>query len=269
MCARRPTTDPAGVHQQGSQSNGATQVLFDLTCLEPVHFVPEPGDPRFFMTSHYQPAGTVYGTLLNFADEFAAMADQMAQPPYLAPPKAPVLFVKTANTWSASGAAIALPPHVAQVEVGATIGMVIGPTVPPTRGSTRAAVAACYVLMNDLSLPHASLFRPPVKFNCLDGFLGIGSLPVDALRAGDPALFRLAVRINGDLRQTVDFSQLVRSATQLLAEVSAFMSLREGDVLMLGCDTGRPLAHAGDHIEIRAPDHPAFGTLSNTLVVGA
>ena len=34
---------------------------------------------------------------------------------------------------------------------------------------------AGYVLMNDLSLPHASYFRPPVKFKCLDGFLGIGA----------------------------------------------------------------------------------------------
>ena len=219
------------------------------------------------MTSHYLPAGTVYGTLLNFADEFAAMAGQMAQPPYQAPPKAPVLFVKTANTWSASGASIPLAAHVTEVEVGATIGMVIGP--PRAGAPAHAPQAEAYVLMNDLSLPHSSFFRPPVKFKCLDGFLGIGSLPVEAYLAGDPALFRLQVRINGDLCQAVDFSQMVRSAAQLLADVAAFMTLREGDVLMLGCAGSRPLARAGDHIEISAPAHSAFGTLSNTLVAEA
>ena len=40
---------------------------------------------------HYLPTGTVYGTLLNFRAEFDALAPQMAQPPYKAPPKAPVL----------------------------------------------------------------------------------------------------------------------------------------------------------------------------------
>jgi 5-oxopent-3-ene-1,2,5-tricarboxylate decarboxylase/2-hydroxyhepta-2,4-diene-1,7-dioate isomerase len=44
---------------------------------------------------------------------------QMDQPPYKAPPKAPVLYVKTANTWSAHGATIPVPAHVPEVEVGA------------------------------------------------------------------------------------------------------------------------------------------------------
>ena len=44
------------------------------------------------------------------------------------------------------------------------------------------------------------------------------------------------------------------------------MTLREGDVLMLGCDAGRPLARVGDRMDISAPDLPELGTLSNTLV---
>lgn len=206
--------------------------------------------------SPYLPTGTVYGTLLNFRSEVEAMAPQMSEPPYKAAPKAPVLYVKTANTWSPSGAAIALPPGVEEVEVGATIAMVIG---------ENGAVAG-YVPMNDLSLPHASFFRPPVKFKCLDGFLGIGPVLRDAKEAGDPARFTLEVRIDGELRQSADFSQLVRSAAQLLADVNDFMTLGAGDVLMLGCNAGRPLARAGQRIEISAP---GFQPLVNTLVGAA
>ena len=108
----------------------------------------------------FMPTGTVYGVLLNFRAEVEAMAAQMRQPPYKAPPQAPVLYVKTANTWSPHGSAIALPPHVPEVEIGATIAMVIG---------DQGRVAG-HVLMNDLSIPHASFFRPPVKYKCLDGF---------------------------------------------------------------------------------------------------
>lgn len=217
----------------------------------------------------YVPTGTVYGTLLNFRDECAAMAPRMSQPPYKAAPKAPVLYIKTANTWSANGAAIAVPRHVPEVEVGATIAMVIGPRVAGLAGPWTAARAAAYVLMNDLSVPHDSFFRPPVKFKCLDGFLGIGSECIAANQAGDPARFRLEVRIQGELRQTLDFAGMVRDAARLLADVGEFMTLREGDVLMLGCGAGRPLAKAGERISISAPGLPAFGTLSNTLVAEA
>ncbi len=205
------------------------------------------------MASHYFPAGTVYGVLLNFSAERAALAAQMSQPPYKAPPQAPVLYVKTANTWSGNGASVPVPTRVAQVEVGATVAMVIGPVMR-------------YVLMNDLSIPHASFFRPPVKFKCLDGFLGIGS---QLVTVDDRAAFKLEVRVNGSLQQTVDFSNLVRSASTLLADVSDFMTLREGDVLMLGCDClpggGRPLARVGDVIQIRSPSHPGLAELVNTL----
>lgn len=199
---------------------------------------------------NYLPTGTVYGVLLNFRAEVEAIAPQMDQPPYKAPPKAPVLYVKTANTWTPSGGAVPVPARVPEVEVGATVGLVMG-----ERGSV-----AGYVLMNDFSVPHASFFRPPVRFKCLDGFLGIGG----ALRSdGDPDRFTLEVRIDGELRHRADFSQLVRPATRLLADVNEFMTLRAGDVLMLGCNAGRPLAKVGDRIEISAP---GFEPLVNTLV---
>ena len=78
-------------------------------------------------TPGFLPAGTVYGVLLNFRAEVEALAPQMHEPPYKAPPKAPILYVKTANTWSPHGSAITVPAHVPEVEVGATIAMVIGP----------------------------------------------------------------------------------------------------------------------------------------------
>ena len=204
----------------------------------------------------YSPNGTVYGTLLNFRGEWDAWASKMNEAPYKAPPKAPVLYVKPANTWSANGARIAVPAKVPEVEIGATIGMVMK--------SPREV--AGYVLLNDLSLPHASFFRPPVRFKCLDGFLGIGDTLLPSGITVDPVQFKLEVRINGDVKQTLDFANLVRKAAQLLNDVSEFMTLNAGDVLMLGCDVGRPLARAGDRIEISAN---GFGTLSNTLVAEA
>jgi 5-oxopent-3-ene-1,2,5-tricarboxylate decarboxylase/2-hydroxyhepta-2,4-diene-1,7-dioate isomerase len=200
--------------------------------------------------------GTVYGTLMNFRGELDALGTQMNEPPYNAPPNAPVLYVKPANTWTENGRAIAIPAGVPEVEIGATVAMVM----------KSAREVAGYVLMNDVSIPHDSFFRPPVKYKCLDGFLGIGDRIRARNEAGDPAVFKLEVRINGELKQTVRFSQLVRSADKLLADVSEFMTLGEGDMLMLGCDAGRPRARVGDRVEISMP---ALGTLSNSFVAEA
>ena len=200
--------------------------------------------------------GTVYGTLMNFRGELEALGDKMNEPPYKAPPKAPVLYVKPANTWTENGGAIALPANVPEVEVGATVAMVM----------KSAREIEGFVLMNDVSIPHESLFRPPVKFKCLDGFLGIGDRIRARNEAGDPAVFKLEVRVNGELKQTVRFSQLVRSADKLLADVSEFMTLGEGDMLMLGCDVGRPRVKVGDTVLISMP---ALGTLTNLFVAEA
>jgi 5-oxopent-3-ene-1,2,5-tricarboxylate decarboxylase / 2-hydroxyhepta-2,4-diene-1,7-dioate isomerase len=200
--------------------------------------------------------GTVYGTLMNFRGELDALGDKMNEAPYKAPPKAPVLYVKPANTWTENGGAIPLPANVPEVEVGATVAMVM----------KSAREIEGFVLMNDVSIPHESLFRPPVKFKCLDGFLGIGDRIRARNEAGDPAVFKLEVRVNGELRQTVRFSQLVRSADKLLADVSEFMTLGEGDMLMLGCDVGRPRVKVGDTVLISMP---ALGTLTNLFVAEA
>jgi len=195
------------------------------------------------------PQGTVYGTLLNQRSEYDALAPQMHEPPYQAPPRAPVLYLKTANTFSPHGTAIALPAHVAEVEIGATIGLVM-------RSPTE--VEGC-VLMNDLSVPHTSFFRPPVKYKCLDGFLGVGPRVV----AADPQRLQIEVGVNGAQRQSVRFDALVRPPSQLLADVAEFMTLGPGDVLLLGLDFPRPRARAGDRIELRCEP---LGELVNTLV---
>ena len=229
----------------------------------------------------FQPDGTVYGTLLNFRREAALWADRAAEPPYKGAPRAPVLYIKTANTFRTAGAAIALPVNAPEVEVGASLGLVFGDFKDfwpiPSADRPQAAiysgvneslpgVAGC-VLLNDLSLPHTSYYRPPVKFRNLDGFLGVGPRVVPLAAVGDLAELTLTVRINGELRQTVQLSTLVRDAATLLAEVNAFMTLRPGDILMLGTDClddgTRPRARVGDRIEISAP---GFEPLVNTIV---
>ena len=212
------------------------------------------------------PRGTVYGTLLNFRREWDLWAPKMAEAPYQAAPKAPVLYVKTANTFAPHGAAV---PVAGEVELGATLGLVIGgfESNEAVEGVSQAQsainhevdalarVTGC-VLIDDLSLPHASYYRPAIRWRNRDGFL-VCAPAVTPAHEVDLKTLTIEARVNGVRVQTVDLSTLVRDAASLLADVSAFMTLQPGDVLLLGTDClpdgTRPHAKAGDHVEISAP----------------
>ena len=194
----------------------------------------------------WQPQGTVYGTLLNFHREWDLWAPRMAQDPHKAAPQAPVLYVKTANTFSPAGQGLLLQDGVTEVDIGASLGWVVGED-----GQVEGAV-----LVNDWSVPHASYYRPPVKFRCRDGFLALPD-QVTAGQASDWSALQIEVRRNGALVQTVDLRDLMRDVPTLLADVGEFMTLQPGDVLMVGTDCladgTRPRAKAGDRVDISAP----------------
>ena len=195
----------------------------------------------------WTPEGTVYGTLLNFRREWDLWSPRMTQDPHKAPPKAPVLYVKTANTFCPAGQDLLLQDGVSVVDIGATLGLVIG---------AQAQVVGA-VLLNDWSVPHTSYYRPPVKFRCRDGFLGLAASVTACSHPDAFAQLRIDVRRNGEQVQTVGLRDLVRNMPTLLADVGEFMTLQPGDVLMVGSDCladgTRPRARSGDRVEISAP----------------
>jgi 5-oxopent-3-ene-1,2,5-tricarboxylate decarboxylase/2-hydroxyhepta-2,4-diene-1,7-dioate isomerase len=188
----------------------------------------------------------VYGTLLNFRREWDLWAPRMTQDPHKAAPNAPILYVKSANTFSPAGQDLLLQDGVSEVDIGATLGLVIG---------ADAQVAGA-VLLCDWSVPHASYYRPPVKFRCRDGFLALPQ-QVTQGQVADWAALQIEVRRNSERVQTVDLCELMRDLPALLADVGEFMTLQAGDVLMVGtdclADASRPRAKAGDRVEISAP----------------
>src|SRR5690606_5003805 len=97
---------------------------------------------------------------------------------------------------------------------------------------------------------------------CRDGFCPIARM-VPASAGFDIDSASLSVHINGQLVSERSLQQLVRPAAQLLADVTEFMTLVPGDVLLLGPGEGAPLARAADTVVIAAP---GLGELRHTLV---
>jgi 5-oxopent-3-ene-1,2,5-tricarboxylate decarboxylase/2-hydroxyhepta-2,4-diene-1,7-dioate isomerase len=210
--------------------------------------------------------GCVYGSALNFRGVRAGLESTFSRPPHNLPPQAPVLYIKPRNTWLACGLPVRLPPDAAEVEVGATLGIVIGRDARDVSQSTALDHVAGYTLVNDLTIPHTSLFRPPLRWNARDGFCPIGPWVIrrDAV-AGVDAL-GIRAYVNGAVRMRASTADLFRGIPELVAAVSEFMTLRAGDLLTVGVPAHAPRARAGDRVAVEID---GLGRLENELVAEA
>lgn len=211
----------------------------------------------------YRLSGTVYGTLLNHRSALAALGDAVNQPPYNGAPQAPVLYVKPRNTLRSSGAAVTVPADAPELEIGACLGLVIGRAA--CRLSERAALdsVAGFLIVNDISVPHASYYRPSIRSKARDGFCPLGPRVVARAAVANPDALTLRVYIDGQLAATASTGQMLRGAAKLLADVTDFMTLAAGDVLATGVASPAPRVRAGQRCRIEID---AIGTLETRFV---
>ena len=238
--------------------------------------------------SNLPTGGSIYGAVLNDHAILAALGPALHADPYKAPPKAPVLYIKPATTRvdasvivspggndgrhadglkvspggndgrradglkvSPGGTAVrpvvTLPAGADSVEVGATLGLVIGRKATHVAQNEAWAHVAGVVVAADLSLPHASYYRPAIREKCFDGALPLGSrvVPVDSL-----AGLAVRTRVDGAVVAERGFDNLVRDVPQLLADVTAFMTLAAGDVLLVGVPWQAPQAKTGSTVRV-------------------
>ena len=206
---------------------------------------------------------TVVGALLNFRGAWAAVEPAMHREPHHKPPVHPVLYIKPANTWRASGDPVVLPADVSEIEIGATLGLVMGRTASRVPAQEALEYVAGYVIVHDVTVPHTSLLRPPLKQKCRDGFCPISAV-VPAMEVGNPDDLAIRVYVNGQLRMENSTANLVRNVSKLISDVSEFMSLAPGDILLVGVPENAPHAGAGDRVAIEID---GLGRLENRLSV--
>lgn len=206
-------------------------------------------------------SGTVYGTLLNHVPALASLGDAANAAPYKAAPKAPVLFVKPRNTLLAPGQPVCAPDGDGVWQVGVSLGIVIGRTACRLAESDAASVVAGYTMVVDFSVPHESFYRPSVRFKARDGSCAIGPRVVAVAETESPDDLAITVAVDGALVQQASTANMIRPVTRLLADVTDFMTLAPGDVLMLGVPHGAPLVRAGQRIRAEIAGIGAYETV--------
>lgn len=206
--------------------------------------------------------GTLFGVALNYQGLLNQRLAEFEKPPYQKPPAKPVLFIKTPNTRNSHGANV-LAPRGERLQPGPALGVVIGKTASMVSAEQALEYVAGYTIVNEFSLPEDSYYRPAVKAKCRDGFCSLGPELVAVDRVTTPHGLSLKLFVNGQLRQENTTANFVRSIPQLIAELSEFMTLHQGDVLITGTPEGRVDVQPGDTVEVEIS---GLGRLVNHIV---
>ncbi|MNF85806.1 Homoprotocatechuate catabolism bifunctional isomerase/decarboxylase [compost metagenome] len=149
------------------------------------------------------------------------------------------------------------------MQAGPALGVVIGKTASRVSIENAMEHVAGYTIVNEFSLPEDSYYRPAVKAKCRDGFCSFGPEVVPASEIADPHNLTITLRVNGEVHQQNSTANFVRSIPQLIAELSEFMTLHEGDLLITGTPEGRVDIRPGDQVEVEIT---SLGQLANHIV---
>ncbi len=127
---------------------------------------------------------------------------------------------------------------------------VIGTRASKVREQDALACVAGYCLGLDITLrgPEDRSFRKSI-----DTYTVLGPYVVSADEVSDPQAIDLSIRVNGELRQHTNTSDMVYGVAALISFTSQFYTLQPGDVLMTGTPQGVGPIVDGDLIVAEAP----------------
>ena len=175
-----------------------------------------------------------------------------------APSDRPVVFAKFPTSLIPHEAEIIFPPDASNVHFEGELALVIGKVTKNVSVADARSHVFGVTICNDLVdrewlLGDLQWFRAKGA----DGFGPIGPAIVTGLDYGN---LKLQTRINGNVRQSSNTSELVFSADVLLSYISRYVTLVPGDVVLTGTPGQTQQVAKGDVIEI---DIEHVGTLRN------
>ena len=195
-------------------------------------------------------SGTVYATLLNHRRSLDALGEAVAAAPYKVAPKGVVLAVKPRQALVAPGGDVQVDDGAAALEVGAALGIMIGSTACAVAEADALGHVAGFLVVCDCTVPRAGHFRPQIRAMARDASCVLGPAVAPRGDVGDPSALAIRVFVDGALAQTSSTADQVRAAARLIADVSDFMTLMPGDVLLTGSAPEGPRVRPGACIAI-------------------
>jgi len=155
------------------------------------------------------------------------------------PPSSPTIFAKYRNALADPGATVSLPAASRKVDFEAEVAFVIGRRARDVAEDRALDHVAGYTLFNDLSARDLQFSTPQwMPGKVFDGSAPCGPALVTPDEAGPHDGIDVSLQLNGETMQSASTSDLIFSVPQLVAELSALMTLEPGDLIATGTPAG-------------------------------
>ncbi|MFI6231544.1 fumarylacetoacetate hydrolase family protein [Micromonospora echinospora] len=199
---------------RGEARATATRKLADVTLLAPI-----------------APRRNVFAVGANYRSHVAESAHSVDEP------DRPIFFTKATTTVTGPGPVPVDPSLTSRVDWEVELAVVLG---TGGRDLGRDAVFG-YLVANDLSARDQQHDRPEGQWflgKSLDGFCPLGPWLVTADEVADPQALTLRLSVNGTVKQEADTAGMIFPVGELITELSRFVTLHPGDILLTGTPAG-------------------------------
>jgi acylpyruvate hydrolase len=186
-------------------------------------------------------------------------------------PSEPLLFGMYSNAIIGPEQPIVIPPMSRQIDYEAELGVVIGRRARHVSVENALEHVAGYTIINDVSARDLQAAdRQWLRAKSFDTFAPMGPYLVTRETLQDGNNLRIQLRLNGQLMQNSNTSNLIFKVPALVSHISQVMTLEVGDVIATGTPGGVGYVRnppvfmkPGDLVQI---DIEGIGTLRNPVV---
>jgi 2-keto-4-pentenoate hydratase/2-oxohepta-3-ene-1,7-dioic acid hydratase in catechol pathway len=188
----------------------------------------------------------------NYRDHAAELGNEV--------PVEPMLFFKPNTSVIGPGDAIILPPQSEHVDFEGELAVIIGKIAKNVKEADAADVIFGFTLANDVSA--RDLQKKDGQWARAKGFDSFCPLGPIIETDFDVAAGSIETVLNGEVRQSAPFTDMVHSVAAVIAFASAAFTLLPGDVILTGTPAGVGQLADGDIVEVTVP---GIGTLRNPV----
>ena len=189
-------------------------------------------------------------------------------------PPAPTFFAKFRNSLVGPTSPVILTAADHFIDYEGELAVVIGKRCKHVSEQEALAYVAGYTVCNDVSARVLQMQTGQwTAGKAIDTFLPMGPGIVLAADIPDPQTLLLTTRVNGEVVQRENTSQMIFSVAATIAFLSSFMTLEPGDLIATGTPSGigarrqPPLfLHPGDIVEVEIE---RIGMIRNQMVAEA
>lgn len=156
------------------------------------------------------------------------------------PPSEPVLFQKAPSSWAAPFDPLELPPEAEKLDYEVELGLVIGKKAKRVREEDAFDYISGYLVLCDYSERSWQKERAGQwnKGKSHDGFCPAGPKVIPVADIPNPHDLRIWSKVNGEIRQDSNTSDMIFKIPHLISYISQFMTLLPGDIIATGTPEG-------------------------------